>query len=244
MPAVTLIDQAAERVGALVCTALREVLGDRLVCLAAHGSAVTGYLPGVSDFDFVVFMHGRLDQQIAQELQARCGEADIAPFTVLQISRVLDVDAPEHNTGLIDGAYAMLYGAIPGDWTFLSDDELRESGRAVLRAIQQGWRYRLENWAIESGIWRKRRIRLWMTEVKPATRAYLVELGEPVRDVWRADYSKLARALRPHDAALADRLDRILRLCPALLPQEAELGSELLSYIGEIGWRARALGIA
>lgn len=91
MLSTSLIDGAAHRVGGLVSIAFVHVLEDRLVCLAAHGSAVMAGMTGT--------------------------------------------------------------GTGPGGW-------------CTAEATRPGF----------------------VTDVKPATRALLVELGEPVFEVWRADY--------------------------------------------------------
>jgi hypothetical protein len=239
-----LYDAAAERVGSAVTNAFRDVLGDRLVALVIHGSAVTGYLPDLSDFDFVVFMHGRLDLRSTEALQARLGETDIRPFTYLQVSRVIDVDeASVHSTGLIEGVFATLYGEIPPGWDFLGAEDLRESGREALRGVQARWHSRNENWAVEGGAQRKRRLRWNMTDIKPATRALLVESGEPPLEIWSADYWELLRRLQDHDASLAAQLEVILTAIPISTDREATVGMQMLRYLDAVGARAQTMGI-
>jgi hypothetical protein len=244
MSAASLVDEHAERVAALVRDAFVGALGERLECLAVHGSAVTGYLPGMSDFDFVLFMRGRLSLDDARALQAALGGVEIAPFTYLQLSRVVDLDDPdERQVGLIDGAHALLHGAIPEGWAFHDAEELRERGREQLAALQQRWHSRNEDWSVEGGPRRTNRLRLFMTNVKPCTRALLVELGEPVIEVWTAAYPELAHRLRAHEPALAKHLDAVLASMPAGPDDEPHVGAEVLRLLDGIGRRAREMGI-
>lgn len=244
MAAVGFSDAEGERVAAVTRDAFSSVLGDRLVCIAGHGSSVTGYVPGLSDFDFVVFMHGEIDTRGAVDLHAKLADAHIAPFTYLQISRVhnVDLDGTGRHTGLIDGVYALIHGEIPGGWEFHTEDELRASGRDGLRQMINGWRYRYEHWAVDASGWHSdRRIRLFMTEVKPNLRALLVELGEPVREVWASGYLELVRRLERHDQALASRIGRLLANLPAPSGEQGRVGQETIELLDEMSRKAATL---
>jgi hypothetical protein len=244
VPEARYADEHAERVGYLVAEAFQETLGERLACLAVHGSGVTGYIAGLSDFDFVVFMHGRLTLDDSIALQSLLGDADIAPFTYLQVSRVVNLDDPgERHTGLIDNAYVVAAGAIPEGWAFHDADVLRERGRDVLRENRGRWHSRNEYWSVEGGIRRSNLLRGLMTIVKPAVRALLVEYGEPVLEVWTSPYPELARRLRRYDAAIADGLEAVIASFPIAQEEEQCVGGEVLRLLDEIGARAEALGM-
>ncbi|MQA00749.1 MAG: hypothetical protein GEU80_15735 [Dehalococcoidia bacterium] len=236
-------DEHAERVSGLVARAFGAVLGERLEAVAVHGSAVTGYIPGFSDFDFVVFLHGQLSLEDSVALQSWLGAADIAPFTYLQLSRVIDLDEPgERHMGLVDGAYSMAHGALPAMWGFHDTETLRESGREALRGARQRRRSRLEDWAVEGGPRRTNRLRLFLTDVKPAVRALLTELGEPTLEMWNSDYFELSRRLGRYDATLGARLDRILDGLPAAGDREERIGAEVVWLLDEIDAMAASLG--
>jgi hypothetical protein len=237
-------DEHAARLGGVVAAAFGEVLGPRLRAVAVHGSAVTGYIAGLSDFDFVVFMHGRLTLDDSIALQARLGSAEIAPFTYLQLSRVVDMDhASERHTDLIDGAYVLAAGALPEAWAFHDAEVLRESGRQMLRQLHARRDSRTERWAVESGIRRTSLLRGLMTEVKPALRALLVEFGEPVLEVWTSPYPELARRMRRHDAALAGHLETVIASFPIANGNEPRVGADVLRLLEEVVEHAAGLGV-
>ncbi|MDA0352870.1 MAG: hypothetical protein O3A10_11750 [Chloroflexi bacterium] len=238
MTAVPLADPAAERVGALVADAFRAVLADRLEALLVHGSAVTGgYIEGYSDFDFVVFMRGSIGNTEARALQARLGEADHTPFEYLQVSRVVDLDAPPQGEArrlLIEGAYAALVGDYPQGWPFLDADALTARGAEVLAALPAALDRKRRHWAAATGARRTLEVRYHMTDLKPAVRAHLVVLGEPALEVWRAPYPELARRWSSREAAEGARFAHVLASLPAAHDREAAVGEELLALIEAI----------
>jgi hypothetical protein len=73
-----------------------------------------------------------------------------------------------------------------------------------------------------------------MTDLKPAIRATLVELGEPVVDVWTAPYPELARRWAAHDPERAARFQSLLDALPAAPEREAEIGEEMLLLLESI----------
>jgi hypothetical protein len=230
-------DEAAERVGRMVAEAYAGVLGDRLATFVTHGSSVTGgYIPGYSDLDFYLFMHGRLTFDDGIALQNRLGEADIAPFGYVQLSRVVDLDDPnERWQGAIDGAYVLVIGALPNGWTFHDEDSLRTRGREALDRIPARLDEYAERWSRATrGRTRERIVRNLITDVKPALRALLAELGEPVLDVWRAPYPDLARRWTMYDAEAGERFRRLLGQLPPPPDREADVGREFMKLLQTI----------
>lgn len=238
MPAVPLADAAAERVGQLVRSAFVDVLGVRLDALLVHGSAVTGgYIEGFSDFDFVLFMRGRLTADDAPALQARLGEVDHHPFDYLQVSRVVNLEEPPDAEGrrlLIDEGYASLVGDYPTGWPFLDEESLRVSGAEVLAGLPALMTLKRRRWAAATGARRTLEVRYHMTDLKPAVRSMLVEQGEPPLDVWRAPYGELARRWAVHDTERGARLSRLLDALPPTPAGEARVGEEMLALLEEI----------
>lgn len=73
-----------------------------------------------------------------------------------------------------------------------------------------------------------------MTDLKPALRTLLVELGEPALEVWSAPYPELARRWSRHDPARGARFSRLLNALPATGAGEVAAGEELLALLDEI----------
>lgn len=246
MPATSLIDPHAERVGALVRDAFLAVLGDRLEALLAHGSAVTGgYIEGLSDFDVVVYLRGPLTLDDSLALQARLGEADHAPFAYLQISRAYDLDAPppiEDRRLLIDGAYAELHGHHPKAWPFHDEDTLRASSDRVFDQLPAERAGQLRRWSLATGERRHRELRFQLTLLKPSLRALLVRLSEPVIEVWTAPYPELARRWTSHDPEFGARFASLLGGLPPAYEDEAATGAELLALLEAIATRVAVAG--
>lgn len=236
-----MVHSDTERVAQLVVTAFRDVLGARLTGLVVHGSAVTGHIPGFSDFDCVPCMHGVITRDESIELQRRLGDADISPFVYLQISRLLDPSSSDHHTGLIPDAYYIAYGELPQGWAFHTEDELRERGRDELRQLAKRANGRYENWSVEGGPRRRNRLPLFMTEVKPSTHALLVELGEPVFATWTRDYYQLVDRLVAIDPELGAMLQRIVAALPYAPTAEAAVGADVLRYLDAVSvwWQPR-----
>lgn len=238
MPATSLIDPAADRVGALVRDAFTGVLGERLDALLVHGSAVTGgYLPGFSDFDFLVYMHGPLLTADSDALQSRLGPADHSPFAYLQVSRLIDLDSPpagDHRRSLIDGAYAALVGDHPDGWPFHDPDDLRARSDEILANLPALLVRARRHWSVATGERRRLEVRFYLTDIKPAVRALLVRLGEPVLEVWSAPYPELARRWSSHDTTNGPRFARLLQSLPPTQATEAATGTEMLALLEAI----------
>lgn len=238
MPATSLIDPAAERVGTLVRDAFVEVLGERVDALLVHGSAVTGgYVPGFSDFDFLVYMHGPLSTDDSNAIQSLLGDSDHAPFAYLQASHIVDLDDPAsvgQRFPLIDGAYATLVGDYPRGWPFHDAITLRDHGDAFLVSLPSLLARCRRAWSVATGERRRREIRYQLTDVKPALRALLVRLGEPALEVWTAPYPELARRWTTHDPTNGPRFARLLQSLPPTETTEAATGAEMLALLDAI----------
>lgn len=91
MSEVRVASPDTHRIADVVCAAFRTALGDRLASFVVHGSAVTGFIPNFSDFDFVVFAHGKLAVADAFEIQRLLAGFDSTPFSYVQLSRLVDV---------------------------------------------------------------------------------------------------------------------------------------------------------
>ncbi len=241
MGAAALATPEARAVGDLLVAAFREVLGKRLGVFVVHGSAVTGYVAGFSDFDFVLFLHGPLSLDDGFALQQRLRATDYISFTYAQISRVIDLDDPaERSTGLIDGAYAPLLGELPDGWTFHQEETLRERGRNVLLDIPHQLRSRNEDWATGTAVQRQRSIRLLATVLKPSLRALLCELGEPVMATWTSPYQVLSTAIARHDVRMATMLNGLLPMLPPTGQTESLVARLLFDLLVAIDGHAAA----
>ena len=98
---------------------------------------ITGFIPGFSDYDFVLFLRGSLSVDDAFAVQRGLARVDTTPFSYVQLSRIVDIDdRKERRNGLIAGAYVVMYGRLPGDWTLHSDELLVERS-VTLRAGRQ-----------------------------------------------------------------------------------------------------------
>jgi len=207
-------------------------LEDRLTAFVVHGSAVTGFIPGFSDFDFVVFARGELTVADAFEIQRALSAFDAAPFSYVQLSRLVDVDDPlERRNGLIEGAYIIVHGALPADWSLHSPELLRERGREAIHRIPPEVQRLRKDWAVANEPQRRGLVRYLATVLKPAVRGLLCELGDPVLDVWRAPYPGLAQRLGAHDPVLGERLTALVALLPPSLRTEEDVTRRLFSLL-------------
>ncbi len=226
-------DDDAARVGAAVADTFCEMLGSRLQAFVVHGSAVTGYIRDFSDFDFIVMAHGALTIDDAIAVGETLRDADRRPFSYLQLSRAIDVDDPaERMSGLIDGAYVVVAGALPAGWSLHTDDVLRERGRESIERIPDVIRRCSADWIAAGPYERARIIRYLATLLKPALRAMLVAHGEPVIEVWRLPYLRLAHLLALHDAALGARVALLVAALPPAERQDGNVARELFDLLG------------
>ncbi|HEX4213366.1 MAG TPA: hypothetical protein VIA06_08595 [Candidatus Dormibacteraeota bacterium] len=225
----------ATRIGRRVGDAFAAVLGDRLVALAAYGSSVDGsFLPGFSDLDLAFFIHGRIEVEDAVGVQRLLQDLGPDPFDYLQ-AKFADIDEAPRPT-LVPGSFAMIRGRIPDPAYIHDETSLRAVGFATLAGVVA----RIEDdkvpWAIAAGPARRRRlVRLMMTRLKPATRALLVEQGEPVLTTWRAGWGDLAPRWRVRNPEAAGAMDSLLAALPPRT-REAELfcGETILGLLTHI----------
>lgn len=99
-----------------VADVLRAQLGDALVTLAAHGSAVKGgYIAGCSDLDLVAYMRpsalteqGQLALPLVIDLYAALDALDTTPFRYIQAYTHHVGHGP--GVGLVPGAYHIVWG--------------------------------------------------------------------------------------------------------------------------------------
>ncbi len=222
----------AQRVADAVCAAFLNTLKERLTAFIVHGSAVTGFIPGFSDFDFVVFSHGELTIDDAFEVQRSLGTFNAGPFSYIQLSRLVDVDDPlERRNGLIEGAYIVVHGALPSDWSLHSPQLLRERGLQALRRVPSEVQRLRKDWAVANEHQRRGLVRYLATVLKPAVRGLLCELGDPALKVWRSPYPALARRLRAFDPELADQMTGLLALLPPNARTEEDLARRFFSVL-------------
>jgi hypothetical protein len=188
--------------------AFRDVLGDRLVCFVVHGSAVQGgYLVGISDLDFYVFLHGRVPVEGLLDLQDRLGDFDTGPFDYLQLSDAIDVDDPSAVAPrLIPGSYTVMQGSLPSEDFVHSHESLVLHGRRWLESAPKLVRSDIEQWSTATGPRRTWLVRLILTRLKPTLRAMLAARGEPAEEVWAEPYEELARRWSAFNPDAARRL--------------------------------------
>lgn len=237
MAEVALFDGEARRVGSLLADAYREVLGNRLIALAAHGGAVTGFISGFSDFDFVLVVKGFPSTADASDLNQALTRLcpDPAPFAYLQLSSVIDIADPgASRRGLIDGAYSLLAGALPEDWQFTNREDLRTSGRALLSDLPRLIRIDTIDWAADAGGRRERRVRVLFTRLKPAIRALLVERGLDPLEAWTANWTLLPGLLAGAEPQIGSVLAGLVAGLPPNRGNVFGLGAGALQLLEQI----------
>lgn len=216
--------------------AFRNALGDRLVALAAYGSSVDdSWIPGFSDLDLAVFMHGVPSAADAVATQRSLRDLDSGPFAYVQ-AKFLDVDEPPHQA-IVPGAFRVFWGAIPNVAYYLHDDQsLRSSGKGWLRALPDLVAEDNAAWSVAAGSARRQRlIRLLMTRLKPAVRAMLVEEGESPSVVWLANWTELASRWGNYDPDAGEVLASLLvALPPANRAAELDCGEAILRLLERI----------
>lgn len=223
MPAAIQIERA-------VGQAFRETLKDRLVALAAYGSSVDdSSIPGFSDFDLAVFLHGVLSVSDAAAVQRNLGDLDLRPFVYVQ-AKFVDVDENPQRT-IVPGNLRVFWGAIPNLTDYLHDDRsLRNSGQLWLRALPDLVAEDKSAWSVAAGSARRQRlIRLLMTRLKPTVRAMLVERGESPSVVWLANWSELATRWGKYEPEAGEVLATLLAgLPPRNRDAELDCGEAIL----------------
>jgi len=217
-------------------------MDDRLTAFVVHGSAVTGFIPSFSDFDFVIFSHGKLALDDAFDIQRSLSALDSAPFSYLQLSRLVDLDDPlERRNGLIEDAFVVVHGSLPTAWSLHSPELLRERGLEALRRIAPDLHRLSKDWSVANAWQRPGLVRYLATILKPAVRGLLCELGDPVLDVWRSPYPVLARRLEAHDTELGASMISLIGLLPPEAQTQDGVARRLFSLLGAVQRRAASL---
>jgi hypothetical protein len=214
--------------------AFDSVLGDRLVGLVVHGSAVTGdVIPGFSDFDFVVFAHGPLTARDGIKLQGAVGEIDPAPYAYIQLSRAVDVDGSERPGPLFaPGAFRGIRGEVPSPEFIFTEETLRAHARESRADVARWFPSDIEGWATATGPRRSYMLRLLMTRLKPAVRTLLIEHGEDPITVWGASYLALADMWTAHSPGAGRRFRELVESLP--YRDEAATGNIAIELLEEI----------
>lgn len=196
------LEPAARPVAAQAAGVYLRHLGDGLVRIVAHGSAVKGgWLPGGSDIDLLLFAEpelltdrGQLPLDLAAAVHQDLAAIDVSPFRYLQayIHRRGDVPGP----GLIPGAYHVVWG--DGQVPLATAERLRQDAReALARLDPPGVAARLGRTLLHHGEGRLyRQVRLLCTDVWP-TLYHLLCLGE-------ADSLQVWRLTKPDAIAATD----------------------------------------
>ena len=174
-----------------VAAVLRERLGDALVTLAAHGSAVKGgYIAGCSDLDLAVYVRsdalaadGNLSLARAEDLYRGLSGIDPAPFRYVQLYVHPPGQGP--GLGLIPGAYHIVWGApeVP-----LADavSLLRSAHESLGRIDVAGYASRIGQHLLGWGRTAHHQELRWLcTDVWPALFHLLTLQSEDPLTVWR-----------------------------------------------------------
>jgi hypothetical protein len=228
-------DDRAAAVAELVRSSFSEVLRDSLSAIAVHGSAVTGYIPQFSDFDFVLFLTQQISLDQAKLLRRKFDKSSIDPFVYLQVSRVVRLDEPrERHEGLVEGAYSLIVGGLPAGWEFHSDETLRGRGNEAIERARQEVERRTPDWAVATGERQYQLVRFFATVLKPSLRGRLVRLGEPVQEVWRLAFGDLATLWGKHDPSAAQRLASWLAMLPPDPEKIGDVGDAALDLLQEV----------
>jgi hypothetical protein len=237
-------DPAAAAVADRLIGQLRTTFDERLGAVVVHGSAVTGYISGFSDFDFLLALHGPLCAMDAATLYRHIATDPglPGPFTYLQASEVLDLQANvELRARLVPDGFVVATGDLPAAWGLHDEASLRAESAAVLRRLPARLASNAADLAIETGPRRVQRVRLAMTDAKPAMRSLLVALGEPALEVWRLSYTALEERLRLHRPELAGRLQDVLALLRGYPGESGEAGESVLFLLDAVAAEARRL---
>lgn len=177
-----LLPEAREIAGAIAWGCLEE-LGDSLVTLLFHGSAVKGgVIRGSSDLDFVLIVAPELLTEgyelpltRATSLHRRLATIDPTPFRYLQ-GYVGTRDRPP-GAGFIPDAYAVVHGST--DVPLATSEQLLDAAANALSTLDRpGQRDRLSSALIKHGTGRlDREVRLLCTDIWP-TVAHISSLAE------------------------------------------------------------------
>ncbi len=139
---VTGVQPSAKRIVEWIARVYIDHLGDGLVTLVAHGSAVKGgIIPGSSDVDTVAFVrperlttHGELPLDIALDLHRNLARIDPAPFRYLQA--YVRPTGTMLGPGFIPGTFHIVTGA--SDVPIATGEELLDAARKALGELDPG----------------------------------------------------------------------------------------------------------
>jgi len=200
-----------------------------IVALVAYGSVVTGdFIEGFSDLDLVVVLPQPLTVEEAIVLQRQMPE----PVAVAYIQPTFHLrDRPVPH--LVPGAFHVEHGELPSGFV-ATEETLRRSSADTLRVLPTLVDDDARAWVGAIGEKRPRHVRLMVTRLKPAVRATLVRLGEPVVEVWRAPWDGLVDLWRQHRALRADELAEILELLRARTRDDRACGERVLRLLERI----------
>jgi Nucleotidyltransferase domain len=204
----------------------------RIITLVPYGSVVTGdFIEGFSDLDLVAVLPEPLTIEDAIALQREMPEPD----GVAYVQPTFHVqDRPEPH--LVPGAFRVEIGELP-DGFVATEETLIRSGADVLRELPSLVADDARAWTGAIGEKRPRHVRLMVTRLKPAVRATLVTLGEPVLEVWRAPWDDLVDRWRQHDDARSTELGDVLGLLRNSERDDRACGEAVLRLIS---WLARS----
>lgn len=147
----------------------------------------------------------------------------------------------ERRNGLIEGAYVIVHGELPEDWSLHSPELLRERGREALRRVDPEMQRLSKDWALANAMQRRGLVRYLATVLKPAVRGLLSELGDPVLNVWRSPYPALARRLKAYDVELAAQMEALIPLLPPDAHTEEDVARRFFALLQAVHRRAVSL---
>lgn len=231
-----------DRIGTLLGEALATVLGSRLAGLIVYGSAAQGdYINGFSDFDVLAFVRGTPHLDAFLQLQDVIGEIDPSPFAYLQWSGPVDLeDAASYRAILVPGGFRILTGPSPDARFLHTEESLRASGEAWLDRLPAVAARDVQDWAFATGAARTRMLRLLLTRLKPALRAWLVAAGAPVFETWTASFPELAARWQASAPEAGEQLREVLLSLPAPPAAEASIGRAVIQLTELIVSQKRA----
>jgi len=222
------VEDPRDRAVEPVVTALTGALPG-IVAVAVYGSVVTGdFIEGFSDLDLQVVLPQPLSVEQAIMLQRQMPE----PPGVAYIQPTFSVrDRPVAH--LIPGAFRVEQGELPSGF-IATEETLRRSSTDTLRELPSLIEDDARAWVGAIGEKRPRHVRLMVTRLKPAVRATLVELGEPVVDVWQTPWDGLVDLWRDHDGRSSAALAEILRLLHVRDRDDRACGERVLRLLERI----------
>jgi predicted nucleotidyltransferase len=200
-----------------------------IVAVAAYGSIVTrDHLAGFSDLDVLVIVREPISVEDAIRLQRLMPEPDGVPY-VQPSFRLLHEPEPY----LVPGAFRVVAGELPDGFVATEEALLRDGGE-VLRKLPDLVRDDARAWTGAINEKRPRHVRLMVTRLKPAVRATLVRLGEPVLHVWAMPWDELAARWRIHDPKQGASLSAVIELLQSPNRDDRGCGEAVLRLLDAI----------